>query len=105
MQPSVNLHAQLQPLCSAAPVPSVLPRRDEGSGMPCAVIEALVYWPPLRIRTRAAGFKIVSGDHYTTTAHPLHCHCTNGTMMCRGQGEYPGVQVPARIPLYSNYVK
>ena len=26
---------------------------------------------PLRIRTRAAGFKIISGDHYTTTAHML----------------------------------
>ena len=24
--------------------------------------------PPLRIRTRAAGFRIISGDHYTTTA-------------------------------------
>ena len=24
---------------------------------------------PLRIRTRAAGFRIISGDHYTTTAH------------------------------------
>ena len=32
---------QLQPLCSAALVPNVLPRRDEGSGRPCAVIEAL----------------------------------------------------------------
>ena len=32
---------QLQPLCSAALVPNVLPRRDEGSGKPCAVIEAL----------------------------------------------------------------
>ena len=24
---------------------------------------------PLRIRTQVAGFKIISGDHYTTTAH------------------------------------
>ena len=32
---------QLQPLCSAALVPNVLPQRDEGSGKPCAVIEAL----------------------------------------------------------------
>ena len=31
---------QLGPLCSAALVPNVLPRRDEGSGRPCAVIEA-----------------------------------------------------------------
>ena len=32
---------QLQPLCFAALVPNVLPRRDEGLGKPCAVIEAL----------------------------------------------------------------
>ena len=32
---------QLQPLCLAVLVPNVLPRRDEGSGKPCAVIEAL----------------------------------------------------------------
>ena len=32
---------QLQPLCSAALVPNVLPKRDEGSGKPCAVTEAL----------------------------------------------------------------
>ena len=31
---------------------------------------------PLRIRTRATGFKIISGDHYTTTVHALHYHCT-----------------------------
>ena len=31
---------QLQPFCSAALVPNVLPRRDEGSGKPCAAIEA-----------------------------------------------------------------
>ena len=60
---------QLQPLCSAALVPNLLPRRDEGLGKPCAVIEASWYIvAPLRIRTRAAGFKIISGDHYTTTA-------------------------------------
>ena len=40
LQPSINLMPQLQPLCSAALVPNVLPRRDEGSGKPCAVIEA-----------------------------------------------------------------
>ena len=32
---------QLQSLCSAALVPNVLPRRDEGSGKPYAVIEVL----------------------------------------------------------------
>ena len=33
LQPSVILHAQLQPLCSAALVPNVLPQRDEGSAL------------------------------------------------------------------------
>ena len=40
LQPSVNRHAQLQPLCSAALVPNVLPRGNEGLDKPCAVIEA-----------------------------------------------------------------
>ena len=39
LQPSINLHAPVT-LCSAALVPNVLTRRDEGSGKPCAVIEA-----------------------------------------------------------------
>ena len=78
--------SQLQPLCSAALVSTVLPRRDEGSGKPCA----LVQWSkphsiiaPLRIRTRAAGFKIISGDHYTslgTTSHLLRTRIFRTTM-------------------------
>ena len=40
LQPSINLHAPVTALCSAALVPNVLPRRDEDSGRPCAVIEA-----------------------------------------------------------------
>ena len=39
LQSPINLHAQLHPLCSAALVPNILPRRDEGSGMPCAVMK------------------------------------------------------------------
>ena len=38
----------------------------------CSDQSLIVYWPPCRIRTWAAGFKIISGDHYTTTAH---CAC------------------------------
>ena len=38
LQPSVNLHAQLQPLCSAALVPNVLPRRDEDLGKPLSSV-------------------------------------------------------------------
>ena len=43
---------QLQPLCSAALVPNVLPRRDGGSGEPCAVIEASILVP-----TQESGFE------------------------------------------------
>ena len=43
-QQSVNLHAQLQPLCSAALVPNVLPWRNKGLGKPCAVIEANIVY-------------------------------------------------------------
>ena len=31
---------------------------------------------PLRTRTRAAGLKIISGDHYTIIYTPIHYHCT-----------------------------
>ena len=37
----------------------------------CSDRSLIVYLPPLRIRTRAAGFKIISGDHYTTNAHKV----------------------------------
>ena len=46
LQPSINLHASVTALCSAALVPNVLPRRDEDSGKPCAVIKALQYIGP-----------------------------------------------------------
>ena len=40
LQPSINLHAPVTAFMLAALVPNVLPRGDEGSGKPCAVIEA-----------------------------------------------------------------
>ena len=40
LQPSIHFHT-LQPLCLAALIPNVLPRKNEGSDKPCAVIEAL----------------------------------------------------------------
>ena len=75
---------QLQPLCSAALVPNVLPRRDEGSGKPCALCwdrSLIVYQPLLRIRIRAAGFRIISGDHYTTTAHYSCFYCIHASSL------------------------
>ena len=60
---------QLQPLFSAALVANVLHRK-------AWVIH--VQWSkphiisaPYRIRTRAVGFKIISGNHYTTTVHNI----------------------------------
>ena len=41
LQLSIICMLQLQPLCSAALVRNVLPKKDEGLGKPCAVIEAL----------------------------------------------------------------
>ena len=69
LQPSVNLHAQLQPWCSAALVPNVIPGGMKARVSPVQWSEPHSILAPLRIRTRAAGFRIISGDHYTTTAH------------------------------------
>ena len=60
---------QLQPLCSASQVPNVLPRGDEGSGKPCAVIEALWYISP----TQDSNPGGMSGDYYTATVHWWEC--------------------------------
>ena len=61
---------QLQPLCSAAPVPNVLyPGGTKARISPVQWSKPYSILAPLRIRTRAAEFKIISSDHYTTTAH------------------------------------
>ena len=81
LQPSSSLHAPVAAFfmfnCSGT---DALPRRDVGSGKPCAVIEASYYivychWPPLRIRTRVADFKIISAKRWLLLG-PLHFHCT-----------------------------
>ena len=77
LQPSVNLHAHLQHLCLAALVPNVLP-----GGMK-ALVGPVRWSKPYSIlastqasyiglhstRTQAVVFKIISGNHYTTTAY------------------------------------
>ena len=41
LQPSINLHAPVTALMfSCSGTQCILPRKDEGSGKPCAVIEA-----------------------------------------------------------------
>ena len=71
LQPSINLHAPVTAfMLQVIWYTMYYPEGMKARVMTCAVIEALiVYKPPLRTRTRAAGFKIISGDHYTTTAH------------------------------------
>ena len=65
LPPTINLHA---------PVTAALVAMYYPGGMKVWVSPVqwsnpyIVYWPPLRIRTRVGGFKIISGDHYTTTA-------------------------------------
>ena len=76
LQPSINLHAPntafiLFIICSAALVHNVLPRRDGGSGEHCAVTEASYsILAPCNQDSNPGGrgFKIISGDHYTTSA-------------------------------------
>ena len=41
LQPSINLHAPVSAFMFSCSGTDVLPRRDEGLGKPCAVIEAL----------------------------------------------------------------
>ena len=65
---------QLQPLCSAALVLNVLPRRDEGSGKPCAVIEASYYIGPATQDSNPGG-QIQNDKRWSqavTTTLPLH---------------------------------
>ena len=71
LQPSIDLHARVTAfIFSLLWYPVYYPERMKAPGKAlCSDRNVSVYWPPLRIRTRAAGFKILSGDHYTTTAH------------------------------------
>ena len=71
LQPSINLHA----LVTAFYVqllwyPMYYPRGTKAwvSPMQWSMPYSMLALPPLRIRTRSAGFKITSGDQYTTTA-------------------------------------
>ena len=69
LQPSINLHAQLQPLCSADLVPNVLPRRDEGSGKP--VQWSKPYGISAPTQDSNPGGRIQNYKRW-----PLHYHCT-----------------------------
>ena len=46
LQPSINLHAPVTAFMFSCSGTDVLPWRNEGSGKPCAVIEALEYIGP-----------------------------------------------------------
>ena len=72
---------QLQPLCSAALVPNVLPQRNEGSGKPVQWLKPYGILAP-RTRTRATGFEIISGDHYTTTTTEEFPDSSVSSLMC-----------------------
>ena len=49
----------------------------------CSDRSLIVYWLPLGTQTRATGFKIISGDHYTTTTHSSNiCSCNNKLFIC-----------------------
>ena len=65
-----SIHTQSQSWCSIGLVPNVLPRRDEGSGKPCAVDQA-----SLNIGTHSGlepetfGSTVQSSNHYTNAGH------------------------------------
>ena len=63
LQPSINLHAP------AALVPNVLPRRDESSVEPCAVIEASYWAAPTQDKN-------LGGRIQNYKRWPLHYLCT-----------------------------
>ena len=65
-----SIHTQSLSWCSTGLVPNVLPRRDEGSGEPCAVDRAL--WnigTHSRFEPGTSGSRVQSSNHYTTAAH------------------------------------
>ena len=68
--PSHSLHVHL------LWYPLYYPRRMKARVSPVQGPKPHSILPPLRIRTRAAGFRIISGDHYTTTAHTVCYQCS-----------------------------
>ena len=89
---------QLQPLCSAALVPNVLPRRDEGSGKPCAVIEALQYIGP------HSGFEPGRPDSKSWAATTLHDHYTTTATIVFVYIPHPNAIRAWRCMQYTNTV-
>ena len=74
LQPSINLHAPVTAFmfsCSGTQC-TTYPREMKARVSPVQWSEPHSILPPIRIRTRAAGFRIISGDHYTTTAHSVN---------------------------------
>ena len=90
LQPSIKLHAPVTTImlscCSGT---YVLSRRNESLSKPCAECSdrnLIVYWRPLRMRDRAAGFEIISGDHCcnTNTTQNYNC-CQIYGKLCTGK--------------------
>ena len=69
LQPSINLHAPVTAFMFGCSGTDVLPVGMKARVSPVQRSKPYNILAPLRIQTRAAGFKIISGDHYTTTAH------------------------------------
>ena len=83
MQPSINLHAPVTAFyVQLLWYPIYYPGGMKARVSPVQWSKSYNILAPTRIRTRAAGFKIICGDHYTTTARvecitvssPRHTH-------------------------------
>ena len=72
LQPSINLHGSVSAfMFSGDSSTGALPRMNENSGIPCAVIlkpySILAHTQDL---TPVTGFVVRRSEHYTTTANP-----------------------------------
>ena len=79
-----SIHTQSLSWCSTGLVPNVLPRRDEGSGKPCAVDRASKnIGTHSGLEPGTSGSRVQSSDHYTTAAQDINL---NLSIPVRNQG-------------------
>ena len=70
LQPSINLHSPVTAfMFSCSGTQMYYPGGMKARVSPVQWSKPHSILAPLRIQTRVAGFRIISGDHYTTTTH------------------------------------
>ena len=73
LQPSINLHAPITAFMFSCSGTGVLPRRDKGSGKPCAIEPHRILSPTRDLNQKPSGpqSRVVTSNHYTTTHHSV----------------------------------